>query len=246
MLIINADDYGGWESATNAALEGFKHRRISSVTAMVYMADSERAAALAKEAGMSVGLHLNLDTPFTSNDCPEELRSLQGPVRRWLRFNKYAQVIYNPFIQSNIEKLYETQISEFKRLYGRGPSHIDGHHHLHLCANMLGGKVIPFREKIRQCFSFWPGEKNFINRLYRKRVAKQIASRYITTEYFFALSQCFKPERLARIEELAIISNVEIMTHPEHAQEYNWLMSDYAKITFSKLKLGSFDQLKPI
>jgi len=36
------------------------------------------------------------------------------------------------------------------------------------------------------------------------------------------------------------------MTHPEHAQEYNWLMSDYAKITFSKLKLGSFDQLKPI
>ena len=47
MLIINADDFGRSVGETNAALECYIAGRITSVSAMVFMADSERAAELA-------------------------------------------------------------------------------------------------------------------------------------------------------------------------------------------------------
>jgi predicted glycoside hydrolase/deacetylase ChbG (UPF0249 family) len=48
VLIINADDWGRSPAETDAALDCFSNGRITSVTAMVFMADSKRAADLAK------------------------------------------------------------------------------------------------------------------------------------------------------------------------------------------------------
>ncbi|MGH9726698.1 MAG: ChbG/HpnK family deacetylase [Candidatus Acidiferrales bacterium] len=243
MLIINADDWGGWKSATDAALKCFKKGRITSVTAMVFMEDSERAATLARETGVDVGLHLNLDTPFTSGTCPERVRRRHEPVCRWLRSTRYSQLVYNPFLCGNFRDLYEVQVAEFARLYGRKPSHIDGHHHMHLCANMLWEKVVPSNERIRRNFSFWPGEKSSFNRLYRGFVDKRLARCYRTTDYFFSLSRCLDSQRAARVEKLAGTSNVELMTHPEKTEEYNWLMGDEASALVSRLKLCSYAQL---
>ena len=44
MLIINADDWGRSVAETNAALRCYEEARITSASAMVFMADSERAA----------------------------------------------------------------------------------------------------------------------------------------------------------------------------------------------------------
>ena len=55
MLIINADDWGRDRTATDTALGCHKNGRISSVTGMVFMADSQRAAELANSAGLDVG-----------------------------------------------------------------------------------------------------------------------------------------------------------------------------------------------
>jgi predicted glycoside hydrolase/deacetylase ChbG (UPF0249 family) len=44
MLIINADDFGMDEISTNRILECYDRRLITSTTAMVFMADSIRAA----------------------------------------------------------------------------------------------------------------------------------------------------------------------------------------------------------
>ena len=68
MLIVNADDWGGWKSATDAALACYKAGRINSVSAMVFMEDSERAAELAQADGLDVGLHLNFTTPFETRN----------------------------------------------------------------------------------------------------------------------------------------------------------------------------------
>ena len=56
MLIINADDWGRSQAETDAALRCYQGGRITSVSAMVFMADSERAAELAKEKRIGRGL----------------------------------------------------------------------------------------------------------------------------------------------------------------------------------------------
>jgi len=65
MLIINADDWGRSMAETDAALRCYKAGRITSVSAMVLMEDSHRAAELAKEHQLDVGLHLNFTDKFT-------------------------------------------------------------------------------------------------------------------------------------------------------------------------------------
>ena len=72
---------------------------------------------------------------------------------------------------------------------------MDGHQHMHLCANMLFDRVIRTGERVRRSFSFWPGEKSFLNRTYRRFIDAWLARRYRLTDFFFALSQTFPEER---------------------------------------------------
>jgi predicted glycoside hydrolase/deacetylase ChbG (UPF0249 family) len=55
MLIVNADDWGRNRDATDRSLECHRNGRITTVSAMVFMEDSERAAdLLERAASMSV------------------------------------------------------------------------------------------------------------------------------------------------------------------------------------------------
>src|SRR5438045_1263834 len=98
MLIINADDWGRSMPETDAALRCYNRGRITSVSAMVFMDDSERAAELAKENELDVGLHLNFTDKFTANQYPGTLGSYHSKIVRFLRGNKYAQLLYSPFL----------------------------------------------------------------------------------------------------------------------------------------------------
>ncbi len=167
MLIINADDWGRSLAETDAAFRCYKAGRITSVSAMVFMADSERAAELAQESELDVGLHLNFSERFTGKNNSGRLGECQSRLVRYLRRNKYSQLFYNSFLRNAFSYSYHAQAEEFARLFGKPPSHIDGHHHMHLCANMLLSNLIPAGMKIRRNFSFWPGEKSRFNRAYR-------------------------------------------------------------------------------
>src|SRR5437899_7002514 len=158
MLIINADDWGRSVAETDAALRCYKEARITSASAMVFMEDSERAAELAKENDLDVGLHLNFTEPFTGGNYLTEVREHHERTSRYLIGNKYNQLVYNPFLRSAFSYSYEAQSEEFARLFGKLPSHIDGHHHMHLCANLLFSDLIPAGTKLRRNFSFWPAE----------------------------------------------------------------------------------------
>jgi len=223
MLIINADDWGGWKQATDAAHVCHSKGRITSVSAMVFMEDSERGAELAKGSGVDVGLHLNFNQRFTQLTCPQRLLEHQDRTRRFLRSGRYAQLIYNPLLRNDFEYVYRAQAEEFVRLYSRRSSHIDGHQHMHLCANMLVGGHVPRGEKVRRNFSFWPGEKGLFNRSYRRLIDRWLARRYTITDYFFSLAQCLKAQRLDRVVGLAKAAKVELMAHPEKADEFEWL-----------------------
>jgi len=226
MLIINADDWGGWDKATDAALACHVKGRITSVTAMLFMEDSERAAALAREHHMDVGLHLNLDAGFTGKVPEGRFPQSHERVVRFLSANKFATLVYNPLLRKDFSRVYQAQVEEFQRLYGKPPTHVDGHHHQHLCANMLLDGIVQPGQKVRRSFSFWPGEKSLLNRMYRRLVDRWLARRYRLTDYFFSLERCLKAKQLDRVAGLAKVAKVEMMTHPEKFAEYDFLMSE--------------------
>lgn len=226
MIIVNADDFGRSRAETDAIVACHGARRITSTTAMMFMEDSERAARAALDLGIDVGLHLNLSQRFTGARALEPLRQAHDRIVGFLRTTKYALVVYNPFLRRQFRQVVDAQIEEFMRLYGKPPAHIDGHHHLHLCANILFDGIIPCGRRVRRNFSFWPGEKNVLNRWYRRRIDGMLARDYSLVDYFFSLEECLGNGRLSRVFHLAETSTVELMTHPVNASEFEYLMSD--------------------
>jgi predicted glycoside hydrolase/deacetylase ChbG (UPF0249 family) len=151
--------------------------------------------------------------------------------------------LYHPFLRKDFRLVFRSQMDEFRRLYGKVPSHVDGHQHMHLCANMLVDTVIPGGEKVRRSFSFFPGEKSTLNRAYRRMVNGRLAGKYKLTEYFFALSQHLDAERLARVATLAANATVELMTHPVVSREGELLLSEKFLEILGNVRMGNYSAL---
>lgn len=224
LLIINADDWGRDRETTDRMHDCIQIGSVSSVSAMVFMEDSERAAAMAREEAIDAGLHLNFTTPFSA-DCSAKLREHQQRLTSYLKSHRLAQVMFHPGLAGSFRYAVEAQIEEFARLYGIQPARLDGHHHMHLCANVLLGKLLPFGTLVRRNFSFRAGEKGRINRLYRKFVDNLLQRRHRLLDYLFVLPPMDPPERLQRIFALARNSTVEVETHPINPDEYRFLTS---------------------
>jgi predicted glycoside hydrolase/deacetylase ChbG (UPF0249 family) len=243
VIIVNADDFGRCPAETDAALRCYKQERITSATAMVFMSDSSRSAELAREAGIDIGLHLNLSQRFTGEVTSSVVRDCHDRIVRFLTSNAYSLVVYNPTLRREFRYVYEAQLEEFIRLYGRPPSHIDGHQHKHLCTNMVLDGIIAADEKVRRSFSFWPGEKSSLNRAYRRLLDRSLARRYRLTDFFFSLQQCLQGNRLTRVFELSKTATVELMTHPIDGKEYAYLLSDAYLATLNQLNAGTYESL---
>jgi predicted glycoside hydrolase/deacetylase ChbG (UPF0249 family) len=239
MLIINADDWGLNDIATNNILFCYKNKRVTSVSAMMFMADSERSAELAIEHTIPTGLHLNFNQQFNGNVKSKKLIEHLQIIAAFLSKNRFSHYLYNPLLKGYFDYVYKSQYEEYLRLYKRLPTHIDGHHHMHLCGNMIIEKIIPKGFKVRRNFSFALGEKSFLNRFYRHVVDKWLMQRYICTDFFFSILPIHL-ERLQRIVNLAKYSNVELMVHPERVEEFNYLMSDEYIETISSVRKGTY------
>lgn len=243
MLIVNADDLGRDREATDCTLSCHSHQRITSTSAMVFMADSARAAELALESGIGIGLHINLSEEFTAAGVPSTVAHAHSRIRHFLRSNKYALILYRPSLREDFRRVYEAQYSEFLRLFQREPSHFDGHQHMHLASNMLLQQLLPAGAKVRRSFSFRPGEKSLANRLYRAAVDHCLSRRHRIVDHFFSLTHHLSIERLERVIALADLANVELMTHPKWTAEFEFLMSDAYARSISRVRLGGYDTL---
>ncbi len=223
-LIINADDWGSDFETTDCIFDCFRHGAVSSVSAMVFMADSQRAAKLALENRVDVGLHLNFTSPFTAPQVPKLLMHHQDRVMRFLRRSRFAKIVFHPGLHRSFKYVVEAQLEEFQRLLGFEPERVDGHHHMHLCANVLFADLLPHGTIARRSFSFQQGEKSEANRLFRKIIDNRLEKRHRITDYFFSLPPFTPTERLERIVSLARRSVVEVETHPANQEEYRFLM----------------------
>jgi chitin disaccharide deacetylase len=221
-LIVNADDWGRDRNTTDRIFDCVRARTVSASSHMVFMEDSPRAAEIARESGLDIGLHLNLSSPFTAPNIPGKLNEHHSKVVKYLRRHAMARVFYNPWLAESFEYVVKAQLEEFRRLYGSGPERIDGHHHLHLCANVQRAKLLPESTLARRNFSFQAGEKSWLNRSYRSGVDRKLAARHRVVDFLFLLPP-MEPNRLQRIFSLARSVPVEVETHPVNPDEFKFL-----------------------
>jgi hypothetical protein len=223
VLIVNADDWGRDHGSTERIYECACRGSVSSVSAMVFMEDSERAAAMARERRIDAGLHLNFTTLFSGPGTPARLTQHQNQISRHLLSHRFAPAVFHPGLMSSFRYVVAAQLEEFQRLYGASPERIDGHHHMHLSANVLLGRLLPAGTMVRRNFSFQPGEKSWSNRAYRGLVDRLLARRHRLTDFFFSLLPLEPENRLQRVFSLAREFVVEVETHPVSPEEYRFL-----------------------
>ena len=243
MLIVNADDWGRTVAETDAALDCFSECRVTSVTAMVFMADSERAARIALDHGIPVGLHLNFTEPPTALGASRILLNEHHRLAKFLNRTRHSSLLLNPFLHRSFCEVFQFQLDEFIRLYQKPPTHFDGHRHSHLCLSMLFAAPIPRGQRVRRTFSFTVGDKGFVNWLYRRALNRWVVKRYRTTGYFFALSQRMADARFVEVAKLARQANVELMTHPVVSEERNFLLSSDFERWLAGVARGSYADL---
>jgi len=221
MLIINADDWGYDVHTTNCVLTCVEHSSISSVSAMVFMEDSERAADVARERGIDAGLHLNLDTPFSKVPVSSSLVEHQTRLARFLR-NPFSRPFFHPRLVRSFEYVVSSQLTEYERLYCAPPRRIDGHHHMHLAANVLFSRLLPLGTILRPHFSREQGEKRIRNSIFRCYTKLMLPRSHRTVDGLFALPPV-EPKRLRNIFSRSRAITIEVETHPTNPVEFEFL-----------------------
>lgn len=127
-LIINADDFGLCKAQNYGIIDAFHHGAVSSATAMVNASGAEHAAALSRACPqLAVGLHFVLTLGRPLSALPN-LVNAQGELDKsiWQR----AQADTLPL--DEIRHELTCQFARFSALFGRAPTHIDSHHHVHM------------------------------------------------------------------------------------------------------------------
>jgi chitin disaccharide deacetylase len=240
-IIVNADDWGRDCKNTDRILDCVTKHTVSSVSAMVFMIDSERAAGLAQEYGIDTGLHINFTSAFSTPYCNPKLQAHQAKLAKCLTSSRLAKALYHPGLTESFDYVLRSQIAEYERLYGVQPARMDGHHHMHLCPNVLMGGLLPAGTIVRRSFSFLRGEKSAANLCWRSFINSILARRYRITDFFFSLPP-LSPIRLKTIGRLASSSVVEVETHPVDSEEYGFLNSGAFSQWKEALELASFSR----
>jgi predicted glycoside hydrolase/deacetylase ChbG (UPF0249 family) len=251
LLIVNADDWGYDDPTTDAILATFRAGRITSTTGMVYMTGSDRAAALAAENDVPVGLHINLTEPFSDPATPADVRARQQ--RMIDRLGKTSGLppelpgvsnpmrwLYDPRLQGEVDAAIADQARRFAELYPTAPTHYDGHTHVDLCPNVFLSRSIPRGAKLRNTLDRFPVERSAGGVLRDLRQAVR-SRRFASTRYLLHITHLrLDPGNVDERLDLARRVPVEIMGHPGFAAERELLMSDEFGRAIAPLRLGSF------
>jgi predicted glycoside hydrolase/deacetylase ChbG (UPF0249 family) len=246
LLIVNADDWGMDTDTTAAIAECLQAGAVTSVSAMVHMRDSAAAARLPVTDGLSAGLHINLTDPFTAADIDEAVRQRQARIAQYLSGPSWRRWGVSPTLFREVERAIADQLGEFKRLYGRDPSHFDGHEHIHQSLGVLAARTLPSGAKMRPSFTYLATEKSAPNRAVRAFINRGLRVRFRAPRYFFSIRDMHPSLGGAGMEEklaLSSGSSVEVMCHPGWEDERAILLDETWRTLLAPRTLGSYEQL---
>lgn len=243
LLIVNADDWGYDEPTTQAIADCHLAGGLTSTTAMMFMAGSEEAASLAQQhPQLGVGLHLNLFEDYSGEAVPVAVRDRQSRLLERFHLSRLHRWVYDPLIRHQVDRVVADQWERFGDLYGRHPTHVDGHHHSHMAANVLLSPSIPRGTAVRNALSGAqpPNPATALLRALRRRL---VLSRYRTTEYFFSIETAWPGLSGPPPDEVLGLSrrtSVELMVHPAFPREYAPLQSADWVEAMRRLPTGTF------
>ncbi|WP_449553406.1 chitin disaccharide deacetylase [Lelliottia amnigena] len=127
LLIVNADDFGLSKGQNYGIVEACRHGVVASTTAMVNGEAVEHAAALSRELpGLGVGMHFVLTLGMPLSPMPGLTRS--GQLGKWI----WQMSEQGALPLDEIARELDCQFNRFVDLFGREPTHIDSHHHVHM------------------------------------------------------------------------------------------------------------------
>jgi predicted glycoside hydrolase/deacetylase ChbG (UPF0249 family) len=126
-LIVNADDYGRTEGINRGTIEAHRDGIVTSATVMIlerFAAEGIRQA-LRDAPRLSLGLHC----VFTGGGPPASDPASLPTLTPGGRFARNAEGLPEVLDAGEIRRELEAQIALFESAAGRGPSHLDSHHH---------------------------------------------------------------------------------------------------------------------
>ncbi len=127
-LIVNADDFGYFESVSAGILRAHREGIVTATTFMVNAPDSVRASSLARATPtLDVGVHLNLSSFRPLNDL-SRVRSLVADDGTFLR---PSELLRRDIDRDEALSEYRTQCQKARDLLGGEPTHLDTHHWVH-------------------------------------------------------------------------------------------------------------------
>ncbi|HEX4034207.1 MAG TPA: ChbG/HpnK family deacetylase [Solirubrobacteraceae bacterium] len=246
LLIVNADDWGIDADTTAAIAQCLETGAVTSVSAMVYMRGSDAAARLPLADSLSAGLHINLTEAFNAPGVDDAVSQRQARIARYLGGPSWRRWGLSPTLFREIERSIADQLGEFQRLYGRDPSHFDGHEHIHQSLGVLTARTLPPGAKMRPSFTYLPAEKSAPNRAVRACINRGLRTRFRAPRYFFSIRDMHPSLGGAGMEEklaLSSGSSVEVMCHPGWEDERAILLDETWRTLLAPRTLGSYEQL---
>lgn len=248
MLIVNADDWGLRPEVTDAILTCWQAEAITSVSGMTQMADSRRAAALAADNQIPLGLHLNLTTPFTATEVAGERRQRQRRACEYFDARRYRRFAFDPWMRPLLDRCISDQLQAFSEDYGPTPSHADGHEHIQICPTVLATRSLGALRSLREAHSFPAGRSSYPKRLHRAGLNRLVRRRFETAR-FLSLRDLHPELGGSGLErELDALANggrdVELMVHPAWDDERAVLLSASWRKALEGLELGSHADLR--
>lgn len=247
LLIVNADDWGGLAPRTDAILAAILAGRVTSASGMVHMRDSARAAVLARDHDLPIGLHLNLTQPFDGPAVPKAVRARHARLAGAFAHSRWRGWLSDPRLQPEVEWTVRDQLERFAELYARAPTHVDGHNHVHLTPGVLFARSLRGVRRARRTQSPPPGAP-LPRRLATELRAAAVRARFATTDGFYSIrriSPDFGGEELEAILAHARRAPVEVMCHPGMDGEDSYLHSPEWGAALAGVRLGSFADLGP-
>jgi predicted glycoside hydrolase/deacetylase ChbG (UPF0249 family) len=137
-LIVNADDFGLTRGVSRGILRAHREGLVTSATALANLAPEPQCdAEAAARPRLGLGLHLNL-TWGGPVSPPESVPSLVDAEGRFWRDPAALQEQARP---DDIRRESEAQIEAFARRFGRAPTHLDSHHHVHRLPRVMDAVV---------------------------------------------------------------------------------------------------------
>jgi chitin disaccharide deacetylase len=245
LLIVNADDWGYDEPTTRAIADCHRAGGLTSTTAMVFMEGSRAAAERARDLPqLGIGLHLNLIEEYSDSATPAPVRERQRRLIEYFRRRRLRRWLYDPWVRREVDRIVADQFEGFVELYGRAPTHLDGHHHCHLAANVLLSPSVPRGTKIRNALS--DGRSGALVDGLRQVRERALYRRFRSTNYFFSVVTAWPGLRGQPPDDqlgLSRRASVEIMVHPAFPEEYDPLRSPEWTTALRALPTGTFEDL---